>query len=31
VVDGTTWGGKEKGAESVARGQEKARKLAAEF
>jgi FMN-dependent NADH-azoreductase len=31
VVEGTTWGGKEKGEESVARGQEKAKQLAAEF
>src|SRR5580698_11203261 len=29
VVEGTTWGGKEKGAENIARGQEEARKLAA--
>src|SRR6202163_4178034 len=31
VVEGTTWGGKEMGAENIARGQEKARKLAADF
>ena len=31
VVEGTTWGGKEKGAERIARGQEEARKLAADF
>src|SRR6201997_5455649 len=31
VVDGTTWGGKEKGAESIARGQAEAKKLAADF
>ena len=31
VVEGTTWGGKEKGKESVARGQEEAKKLAADF
>jgi FMN-dependent NADH-azoreductase len=31
VVEGTTWGGKEKGAENIARGQEKAKELAAEF
>jgi FMN-dependent NADH-azoreductase len=31
VVEGTTWGGKEKGAENIARGQEMAKELAAEF
>jgi FMN-dependent NADH-azoreductase len=31
VVEGTTWRGKEKGEESIARGQEKAKKLAADF
>ena len=31
VVDGTTWGGKEKGKEAIARGQEEAKKLAADF
>jgi FMN-dependent NADH-azoreductase len=31
TVEGTTWLGREKGEEAVARGQEKARKLAAEF
>ena len=31
VVEGTTWGGKEKGEESIARGQEEAKKLAADF
>jgi FMN-dependent NADH-azoreductase len=31
VVQGTTWGGKEKGHESIARGQEQAKKLAADF
>jgi FMN-dependent NADH-azoreductase len=31
VVEGTTWGGKEKGQESIARGQEEAKKLAADF
>jgi FMN-dependent NADH-azoreductase len=31
VVEGTTWGGKEKGDERVARGQSEARKLAADF
>jgi FMN-dependent NADH-azoreductase len=31
VVEGTTWGGKEKGRESIARGQEEAKKLAADF
>jgi hypothetical protein len=30
-VEGTTWGGKEKGEESIARGQEQARTLAAAF
>ncbi len=31
VVEGTTWGGKAKGEESVARGREEAKKLAADF
>src|ERR1700733_2206935 len=31
VVEGTTWGGKEKGTEAIARGQEEAKKLAADF
>ena len=31
VVEGTTWGGKEKGEESIARGKKKAAKLAADF
>jgi FMN-dependent NADH-azoreductase len=31
VVEGTTWGGKKKGEETVARGQEEAKKLAAVF
>jgi FMN-dependent NADH-azoreductase len=31
VVEGTTWLGKEKGEEAIARGQEEARKLAADF
>jgi FMN-dependent NADH-azoreductase len=31
VVECTTWGGKEKGQESIARGQEEAKKLAADF
>ena len=31
VVEGTTWGGKEKGAEAIARGQDEAKKLAADF
>ncbi|HXA60806.1 MAG TPA: NAD(P)H-dependent oxidoreductase [Streptosporangiaceae bacterium] len=31
VVEGTTWGGKEKGKEKIARGQEEAKKLAADF
>ena len=31
VVEGTTWGGKAKGDENIARGQEKAKKLAADF
>jgi FMN-dependent NADH-azoreductase len=31
VVEGTSWRGEEKGAENVARGQEEARKLAANF
>ena len=31
VVEGTTWGGKEQGGERLARGQEVARKLAAQF
>jgi FMN-dependent NADH-azoreductase len=31
VVEGTTWRGKEKGEESIARGQAKAKKLAADF
>ncbi|MEV6036599.1 hypothetical protein AB0L65_35985 [Nonomuraea sp. NPDC052116] len=31
VVDGTTWGGNEKGEEKIALGQEEARKLAADF
>src|SRR5271156_1043646 len=31
VVEGTTWGGKEKGEESIARGQEEAKKLATTF
>jgi FMN-dependent NADH-azoreductase len=31
VVEGTTWGGKEKGNEAIARGQEKAKMLAADF
>jgi FMN-dependent NADH-azoreductase len=31
VVEGTTWGGKEKGAEAIARGEEEAKKLAADF
>jgi FMN-dependent NADH-azoreductase len=31
VVEGTTWGGKEKAAESIARGKEEAAKMAASF
>jgi FMN-dependent NADH-azoreductase len=31
VVEGTTWGGKEKGEESIARAQEEAKKFAADF
>jgi FMN-dependent NADH-azoreductase len=31
VVEGTTWRGKEKGEESIARGQAEAKKLAADF
>jgi FMN-dependent NADH-azoreductase len=31
VVEGTTWGGKEKGEEAIVRGQEKAARLAADF
>ena len=31
VVEGTTWGGKEKAAESIARGKEDAAKMAAIF
>ena len=31
VVEGTTWRGKQKGQESIARGQEEAKKLAADF
>jgi FMN-dependent NADH-azoreductase len=31
VVEGTTWGGKEKGDERVARGQKEAKKVAADF
>ena len=31
VVEGTTWGGKEKGEEAISRGQEKATRLAADF
>jgi len=31
VVEGTTWGGKAKGEQSIARGQEEAKKLAADF
>ena len=31
VVERTTWGGKEKGEESVALGQREAKKLAADF
>jgi hypothetical protein len=31
VVEGTTWGGKEKGEESIARGKKKVAKLAADF
>src|ERR1700726_504812 len=31
VVEGTTWGGKEKEKETIARGQEEAKKLAADF
>ena len=31
VVEGTTWGGKERSQESIARGQEEAKKLAADF
>jgi FMN-dependent NADH-azoreductase len=31
VVEGTTWLGKEKGEEAIARGQEEAKKLAADF
>ena len=31
VLEGTTWGGKDKGEESIARAQEKAKKLAANF
>jgi hypothetical protein len=31
VVEGTTWRRKEKGEESIARGREEARKLAAHF
>jgi len=31
LVEGTTWGGKEKGEEAVARGQKEARRLAADF
>ena len=31
VVGGTTWGGKEKGKESIARGKKEAAKLAVDF
>jgi hypothetical protein len=31
VVEGTTWGGKEKGEESIARGKKEAAKLAVDF
>jgi hypothetical protein len=31
VVEDTTWGGKEKGEETIARGQEEAKKVAADF
>ena len=31
VVEGTTWHGKQKGEESIARGQAEAKKLAADF
>jgi len=31
VVEGTTWRGKEKGEESIARGQAEAKRLAADF
>jgi FMN-dependent NADH-azoreductase len=31
VVEGPTWGGKEKGEERIARGQAEAKKLAADF
>src|ERR1700704_3551707 len=31
VVEGTTWGGKERGQESIARGQQEAKKFAADF
>jgi hypothetical protein len=31
VVEGTTWLGKEKGEETIARGKEEATKLAADF
>jgi FMN-dependent NADH-azoreductase len=31
VVEGTTWGGPEKGAENIARGREKAKRMAADF
>jgi FMN-dependent NADH-azoreductase len=31
VVEGTTWGGKEKGEEAIARGQKEATRLAADF
>jgi FMN-dependent NADH-azoreductase len=31
VVEGTAWGGKEKEEEAIARGQEKATRLAADF
>jgi len=31
VVESTTWGGKEKGEESIARGKKEAAKLAADF
>ena len=31
VVEGTTWGGKEKGEAAIARGQKEAKRLAADF
>jgi hypothetical protein len=31
VVEGTTWGGKEKGEENITRGRELAKNLAADF